>query len=436
MRKYLIIFIISIIGLFTRFYISGHGIFGDGNAYFSYAHTLYFEHGLKFDGIYHHLSNFPGKKYTFSRVFWGTDPGPFGVRHNPWTIGTGIFWLPAMGLTDILTRSVGWQLGRYSIVYEFGIGVGGILYGLMGLWWLEQYLQKKFDKKIANILIISLYTATNLLYYVSLEPALSHQIVFFLLSGLLLCTSKKITSKYHVFICGLAMGLLVITRMADSLLLLPIMYQLWVNTLSHLKWSTGRQQLIIILVGFFIGSLPQLMNQYVMSGSLWQNPYFNGENGQFTFNISHLWGSLFSVHRGLFSWTPFLLIGIMGLIIQAKQRGEWLYKTVLISLILFWLAVSQWSGVASAGFGARLFVGSLPYFALGTGSILKRLSPQKQIALVIIGTLCNVMILNQFLIDPNRMVKDQGLTYQNFLTGNITSLVTTMEKVTHTVRHR
>ncbi len=421
MRKYLIIFIISIIGLLTRFYISGHGIFGDGNAYFSYTHALYFEQGLKFDGLYQHLGNFPGKKYTFSRVFWGTDVGPFGIRHNPWTIGTGLFWLPAMELTDIFMESIGWQLDKYSIIYEFGIGVGGIIYGLIGLWWLELYLQKKFDQKIANLLIIGLYAATNLLYYLSLEPALSHQIVFFLLSGLLLFTSKKLTKNYQVFLCGLAMGLLVITRMADSLLLIPIAYQLWTNTMRH------RKQIFYLFVGLIIGVSPQLINQHLMSGSLLQNPYFNGENGQFVFSLSNVWSSLFSVHRGLFSWTPFLLIGIIGLIIEARRKGEWLNKTVLISLILFWVAISQWSGVASAGFGARLFVGSLPYFSLGIGNIFKRISPKKQIALVIIGTLCNVMVLNQFLIDPNRMVKDQGLTYQNFLTGNVTSLITTIK---------
>ncbi len=425
MRKYLIIFIISIIGLFTRFYISGHGIFGDGNAYFSYTHALYFEHGLHFDGIYDHLSHFSGKKYTFSRVFWGTDPGPFDIRHNPWTVGTGLFWLPAMGMTDHAMNSIGWQLDKYSLIYEFGIGIAGIIYSLIGLWWLEQYLQKKFDQKIANLLIISLYAATNLLYYISLEPALSHQIVFFLLSGLLLFTSKRITSKHPIFFCGLAMGLLVTTRMADSLLLIPIGYQLWVNTLTHLRYSTLRQHMVTLIVGIALGLMPQLVNQYLMSGSLWQNPYFTGENGQFVFSASNLWSSLFSVHRGLFSWTPFLLIGMAGLIIKAKQRGEWLYQTVLLSLIIFWIAVSQWSGVASAGFGARLFVGSLPYFSLGIGVIFQRFTNKKQLVLIIIGSLFNFIVLNQFLIDPNRMVKDQGLTYLNFLTGNIASLFTT-----------
>lgn len=308
MKKYFLLFVLSLAIFLFHTTITKHAIYGDGNGYYSYTNSLYFQGNLNFDPIYNHLSNFQGKTGVFSRIFWDTSYTKNGsIRQNPYSIGTGLVWLPSMILVSIVNWLFNLNASRFDIIFELGPGIAGIFFMISGLCFLEKYLLSFFSKKAVFWTIITIYFASNIIYFTAFEPALSHEPSFFLISFLLFWTYKFKPSAKNFFILGALSGLLTIIRVADILLLIPI--------LIHVLQSKPKIRLFLYgLVGFLLLLSPQLITQYLMYGNVWINPYLTGQNGTWQFKLFHLFEYLFSPRRGLFLWSPVFLLGMWGLI--------------------------------------------------------------------------------------------------------------------------
>lgn len=366
MKKYFVFFVISVIIFFSHAIYTKHAIYGDGNGYYSYTQALYFEKSLNFKPIYNYLSNFPGRNYIFSRVFWGSGSNPFPV-------GTGIVWLPSMFFMSFFSSD------RFSLTYELGPGLMGILFMLGGLYFIEKNLLRSFSKNAVFWTILVLFGGSSIFYYTALEPALSHQPAFFLISFLLyLSGSKKII---HPIILGILSGLLSIVRIPDTILLIPIILSL---KLSAKGWAS-------FLLGFALAASPQVINQSVQYGGILINPYLTGQSGTWQVNLLHSLEYLFSPIRGLFVWTPIFLVGIWGLI---KLKA----KNILITFLIMWLVSSSWSAYLSAGFGQRFMFSFYPYLAVGIAFLFNRLKNMERMLYSIPFVVWNFTLLAGFYI--------------------------------------
>jgi hypothetical protein len=86
----------------------------------------------------------------------------------------------------------------------------------------------------------------------------------------------------------------------------------------------------------------------------------------------HLVDILWSSRNGLFSWSPILYVGAIGLIVFAYVRPAiGVPSLVAIAVMTYFNAsIQDWWG--SAGFGGRRFEGTLPLFALGVAAFADR----------------------------------------------------------------
>lgn len=307
--KWIFLLILSLGIYWFHFLMVGYGIWGDGNGYYAYAHALYFQRNLDFGPIYEHLSNFQGKKYVFSRIFWNPAPTATNLLPNPWNIGTAVFWFPGMGLIDGLVKLLGLPVGQFSPIYELGPGLTGIILGIGGLYFLGKFLSESFKKQTVTFVIIGLFFTTNLLYYLSFEPALSHSVIFFLVSYFLFRWRRTTKNRQTLpwLEMGFLLGLITITRLAES-----VMGFLLIFDLFHLFRKEGLRVIkpaSLVFIGFLVSISPQLLAQLLVYGSLFHNPYLSGETGYFSFDLNSLFTSLFSITRGLFTWSPTLSAG-------------------------------------------------------------------------------------------------------------------------------
>ena len=386
MRKYVILFIISCTIFLIHFLKVKHGIYGDGNGYYSLAHTLFFQRSLNFAPIYNSLSHFQGVSYEFSRVFWNTSKTVTGVFNNPWLIGTSLFWFPSFFVISILNFVFNLKLSIFSQFYEMGCGVTGIFLVLSGLFFLESYLRHYFDKRVSSYTILSIFFSSQLFYYASFEPALSHQVSFFLVCLFLFLSVKNEGKRIIVFLMGLTLGSLSITRMGDTLLLFPWMllkFREWVHAKKY-------SYFIWFLSAFFISIFPQLLLQWGMYGSALQNPYLQGEKGTpHLFTLSSIANHLFSLKGGFLVWSPLFLLGIFGLIKIRRTRF------ILIVLGLFTVLISSWEPQVPAGFGNRFFTSAIPLIAPGVAYLFKNYERR----LLMFSALCflwNIFLLIRF----------------------------------------
>ncbi len=426
MKKYLLFFLISLSIYLARSTISGQGVFGDGNAYYSYAHTLTFKGSLDFRQIYNHLSYFPGKKYQFNRAFWRQQPTSTGMLPNQWLIGPALTWLPLMFTFRTITFLLNLPISPLSLIWEQIAGISGILSAITGLYLLERTLLHHYSPRISSITVYILFFATHLFFYIAFEPVLSHSSIFFLVCLLLFLLHHQQTNRLQSwFLWGFLLGLISINRPSGftfiPLLLLPAS-QLASHRSRALSLTTSA-------AAFILGITPQLLVQHTLFGSFFSQPYLTGYHGQAIFSFRFLLPALFSAERGLFIWTPILILALPGLYrFLARNRK---FFPILIVLLLHLFFVGSWNGVISAGFGNRFFIEVLPLLAFGLATFFSTLKSRTTLTILTLSIIWNFALLTQFFLDKPRLVDLHGLTYTNLITGQITTPLKFIQSFSH-----
>jgi len=410
MKFVFFLFIITSISLFTlHTWFSGHAMYGDGNAYFSHAHALAFQGNLDFTAIYHHLSNFPGKHYTFDRIFWETNPTATGRLPNKWLIGPALFWTPVFLLARLVSFLISLPIPPYSLFWEYLAGYVSLSFALLGLYFLARSLTRVFSLPSGRLALVTLLFGSHLFYYLTLEPTLAHSLHFFLQSTLLYClfsTSKK--EKFLWFALGLLIGLLAITRptgILSLLLLLPLAK----------KSLPKKSSLFLFVFAFFAAILPQALAQQYLYGSLLSQPYLSGAHGNPVPDLSKLFSTLFSARRGLFIWAPSWALALIGLFDPKLKRFRNYFLPFIFAL---YLIVGTWHAGLSASFGNRFYLDAAPLMAFGLAAFYQR-HPRYTLPFTLFFILWNFALLSQFYLDKPRLVDMQNATYSSLFSGQI-----------------
>jgi len=398
MRKYFFIFAICWVIFLIHAISIKHGIYGDGGGYYVYTQALFFDKGLNFGPIYNFMQHFQGVKGEFNRLFWDTP-------YNPYPIGTGLIWIPAMAVTSLFFQN------RFSLIYEIGPGLTGIILVIGGLYFLEKYLQNFFSKKVATASVIAIFLTSNLLYYSSFEPALSHQPAFFIIAFLLYKTYKMSASFHNYLLVGALGGLLFTIRIPDSIFLIPVIYQILENR-PKFKF------IIVSLISAGLFTIPLFWSYYIMTGNAFRMPYLTGDVGSFSYSFKNLYNFFFTAKRGLFTWTPVYLFAILGLIKSRK------YIFILtLGLIIF--VSSSWASV-SVAFGQRFILAGIPYFAFGIAEIIKTVKYRYISILFIFLFFWNLLTIFQFYFNKTEVIKDDNLTLKTFIIGQFKTPIKTL----------
>jgi hypothetical protein len=106
-----------------------------------------------------------------------------------------------------------------------------------------------------------------------------------------------------------------------------------------------------------------------------------------------LFGLTFSMRRGLFIYSPVLILSFVGFVSALRQRKQPAYGLVLLSTlaaIACWLWISSfqaWDG--SSTFGPRLLVSILPFMAMGIALSLAKVPRMISVPLVLLSVAIN-----------------------------------------------
>ncbi len=383
MKKYPLLFAVCLTVYLLHFAAVRHGIYGDGNGYFAISHTLLFQQKLDFAPVYRHLSAFPGARYTFSRIFWDTAKTATGVLNCPWLIGTSLFWLPFMAVAAVAGTVL--RLGLFHPAYEAACGIAGIALMLAGLRFMELTLKARGLKNKAAFSVMALATATQLFYYASFEPALSHQAAFFLVSLYMYIYTEKHGLGRSILLEGFILGLTAITRMGDVIILFPFA----VYRLYSLARRQKFRKILLFVSSFAAALVPQLLFQHYMYGNAWTNTYIQGEKGSFgVITPVSLFLHLFAWNGGLFLYSPLLLFALYGLV----KKKEYLSVGAFVLYLLF---IASWEPFVPAGFGNRFFVAAIPLFAPGLAWLAVRY-PKRASLFLMCCLLWNAALLTLF----------------------------------------
>jgi hypothetical protein len=306
--------------------------------------------------------------------YGGTYPSFTGLRRWPATghwmnlhpIGTALLEAPFFIAADALSWWSNMPRDGFSLYYEHAAGLAGLAYFIAGIALLRRILTRHFSEGVALATLVCVVWGTNLFHYGVFDATFSHAFAFFEIALWLWLVEAwwdRATNAQSVAL-GLTAALIVLTRHTNAivLLVLPLFgVASWsdVRTRMDEVWNR-RGFLAIAVVAGAIAMLPQVALYRWTTGSWIVNAYDThaGSVG-FQFRSPHVLQVLFSTQKGLFFWSPVLLLAVAGLIVgRGWIRGLRAAAIVVFATQIYLVASwSEWQFGAS--YGHRAFTDGL-----------------------------------------------------------------------------
>lgn len=351
----------------------------DARGYYGYLQALFIRNDLghePFESAY--------VKYTptgtLNKYYCGTS-----VLMAPW-FGIG----HAFALADPASPKDG--LSAYE---QKAIGIGAWLYLLLGLLALRALFQALGirDGVIAWTLL-AVVLATPLLQYAAIQPGWSHVYSFATIAAFLLAVNR--ISNGHgprwTIAAGALLGLVVLIRPVNVMVVLatPLVAAHGIGPLvRHLLRQ--RATLLAILAGLVVFAIQPLL-WYAQTGAFYAYGY-RGEG--FHWTRPEVFKVLFGFRRGLFLWSPVLLLPALGAILlwrmdrlrSATAMIHWATSTYVIS--------SWWIWYYGGGYASRVYIDHYPVLLVPMVLVLQRCQGRCWVAVRVFIILCVALNLAQ-----------------------------------------
>lgn len=317
----------------------------------------------------------------------------------------------------------------FSTIYQYFIYVSGVFYGISGLYNLYILLKKNTENKIAIITILSLLFATNLFYYLFIENGMGHIYSFFLISAILVQYNRFLSNATYrnTALIGISVGLLFLIRPTNIIVLPFILFSFSVLNLSSIKQrilylSKHYKQIVLAIIISSIPFVLQMIYWKYATGLYFFNAYrFMGLG--FDFLHPKLYYGLFDTNRGLFFYSPILILFIIGLFVKRKYNIVSSINILLYFLFNVWIVYSWKVYDYGGSYGARALVESFVILAIPLSSAIAFLTKNTYSKFFLFGVLIVLSSLNLFQVYKFTMRYTIGyshleMQHSYFHTGN------------------
>ena len=258
--------------------------------------------------------------------------------------------------------------------YQVMAALAGLSYLCGGLLFLRRTLERHFSSSMTLVSLIVITFGTNLFHYGTTDNIFSHIFSFFLFSALLYLIPQWYESprKLNMICLAIVAGLIVIVRPTNIffLIFVPLLGVYNFESFQE-RIKLVRAQMPTILLGaatFLLTVVPLFLYWKYITGHWIVNSY---QGISFNWSQPEIINVLFSVRKGLFFWSPILLLGFAGFYFVRRYWKGFLIPA-LILLIAHTYLISSWPMWYYGGsFGHRAFTESLPVFAVGYAALLE-----------------------------------------------------------------
>jgi len=310
--------------------------------------------------------NYPGSRETVPIIKTRTG---YAWNHTP--VGSAVLWAPFF----IIGHLVALRLAAsgapvfpdgYSYPYSLAVANGTHVYCLVGAFLLYGICRRWYSPFASFWAVILIWLASFLPAYLFLYPSMAHALSFFAVCLFLwLWVSMRDKGGTLSFaLLGLSAGLMVVVRTQNLLFVI-------VPLIDGIFWRFERRRIehAIWAVGCFLAVFSIQAYAWKVTYGSWITIPQGG--GFLHFSRPAVLSVLISSRHGLFSWTPALALGVVGLpsfLRKEKALGLALCAVFLMQLYLNSIVDDWWAGT---GFGARRFDNCLPALAIGMAALFE-----------------------------------------------------------------
>lgn len=385
----------------------------DGKGYYDYLPSVFIFHDL--DRKNHNRFE---NHQVYERVNKLSVYVPYGkFLVNKYPVGTSLMISPFFFITYAIDRTQGEEVNVFSRPFNISIFHAAVFYLFLSLFFLKKLL-KLYDFKYFTILIIQLLLifATAVPLYSSYDAAFSHIYSLFAITTFLYCLKyyfSKLEKRYILY-CMIMLGLIVLIRPFNILVVLFIPFI--AGSFEQLK--SGINGMIKSPVYFFSGIAIfllivsiQLMAWYLQTGTFLLYSY---QNEGFNLNSPQIINVLFSYRKGLFIYTPVLLLSFAGLIKLFLEKKYYLFISWLMFFVLITYFISSWwCWYYGGSYGMRPYIDYYVIFFIPFAYFLDKVSLWIKTPFVLLAMLTiplNLIQIKQFkkyILHYSEMDKDK-----------------------------
>ena len=313
------------------------GIDGDGKGYYLYLPAIFID------------QNFSHQAIDDRFILEENDRGA-----NKYYAGTALCMLPFFLIACAISFVLGIEITGYSAPFEFMIGLAALFYFIAGLVFLSKLLKLyQLDKTSVSFSLIFIALGSNLFNYVFVEPAMSHVYSWCFISGFIYFIKAFLdeNNTRKLFLAAVFLGVIVLIRPINGIVLLSIPFL--IQQPYHLR-RFFQVRLMLKSAAIILGILSiQLLLWKVQTGNYFIHSY---KNEGFYFANPELLNCLFSFRKGLFVYSPIILIALLGSLVFWKKNRFAFFAFTSFFLLLLFIISSWWNWFYGPSFGQRAFV--------------------------------------------------------------------------------
>lgn len=279
-----------------------------------------------------------------------TDSGNIIIRYPA---GQTLLYLPFFLIGHLAALVLGYPIDGFSEPYDFAIRAGGVVYNILGFYFISKILRHKYDGLTVALTIAIIYFGTNAL--LNLYALSAHGSLIFLLAVLFYYTNKYFefqTFRYSIIV-AMAFGLVCLTRPTDFIAILPLVFWPWImgGNLKNTWQSIFRKHRSHLITGtliVFCVGLIQFGYWKHVGGSWIINSYDNPAEGLDLLS-PHTIPFLFSFKTGWFIYTPLMFLVVSYLLFRLFKGDKAMIPIALYLAVFIYLAsawTNYWYGAA------------------------------------------------------------------------------------------
>ncbi len=348
---------------------------GDGVGYYAFARSMYFEHRLDFEPDWQHAnSSFRLGRLDADGHVLPTEITVTGHLDNHFAVGPAILWFPFLVAADLavkINHLFGGQIPEngFSFPYMLGMAIGTAIYGFLALVLSYRLAKKYLPAYWAFLATLGIWLASSLPVYMYFNPSWSHAQSAFTVALFYWYwdRTRGARSLPQWLLLGVISGLMMDVYYINGVLLaVPLiesLIQYW-QDLGAGKMAEFVRLFLLNLafsIAVFATFFPTLLSKKIIYGG-----YLTfGYQIHWFFNSPAILKVAFSSEHGLFSWTPIILLAVVGMFLVGKR--DRLLAIACVTGFAFYLyaigCYEDWAGISS--FGSRFFVSLTPIFVVG-----------------------------------------------------------------------
>ena len=282
-----------------------------------------------------------------------------GETVNKTFSGITILWLPFFLIAHFLSYLLGFPADGYNVIYQTAIGLSAIFYFWLGSKLLLRLLKEfRIPELTAGIVLIALTFGSNLFYYILLDPSLTHSYNFSIIAAFLLFVKKfsDRPDKHFLLPATASFALLLCIRPQDGFIAFSIPFVAGSAEKTgafFLHLFRNIKKLLLSLLIFLAFIAVPVTLWYLQTGYFLVYSY--GEEG-FDFSNPQFLNVLFSYQKGLFLYSPLILLAMFGFIYLFLNNRFRFFSLLLFFLLNTYIIASWEEWWYGCSYGHRVFI--------------------------------------------------------------------------------